>query len=94
MGGRRTGNGSRSSLDKRDAPLSEARSHGMSDPDLNSLRPAVPSSERAAKCRRMAAEAEGMARRTTGETREAYLTLLKQWIALAEELERMAETRS
>jgi hypothetical protein len=42
----------------------------------------------------MAAEAEGMARRTTGETRDAYRTLVKQWVALAEELERMAETRS
>jgi hypothetical protein len=66
----------------------------MSDPDVNSLRPAVPSSERAAKCRRMAAEAEGMARRTTGETRDAYLTLVKQWSALAEELERMSDRRS
>jgi hypothetical protein len=66
----------------------------MNDPNLNSLRPAVAASERAAKCRRMAAEAESMARRTTGETRDAYLTLVKQWIALAEELERMSETRS
>ena len=67
----------------------------MSDPDLNFVpSPDLTPPERAAKCRRMAAEAESMARRTTGETRDAYLTLVKQWIALAEELERMAETRS
>jgi len=65
------------------------------DPDLNFVRaPNATPSERAAKCRRMAAEAEGPARRATGETRDAYLTLAKQWTALAEELERSSEVRS
>ena len=67
----------------------------MKDPDLSFVRSSeIAPSERAAKCRRMAAEAESMARRTTGETRDAYLTLVKQWTALAEELERMGEPRS
>jgi hypothetical protein len=67
----------------------------MSDPNMNFVRsPDFTPHERAAKCRRMAAEAEHMARRTTGETRDAYLTLVRQWIALAEELERMGEARS
>jgi hypothetical protein len=65
------------------------------DPDLNFVRaPNATPSERATKCRKMAAEAEGLARRTTGETRDAYLTLAKQWTALAEELERTGEVRS
>ena len=67
----------------------------MSDPDLNFIRSSgLTPAERAAKCRKMAAESEGLARRTTGETRDAYLTLAKQWTALAEELERTGEERS
>lgn len=67
----------------------------MTDPDPSFLRSAnVALSERAARCRRMAAEAEAQARGAKGETRAAYLTLVKQWIALAEELERTGEARS
>ena len=48
------------------------------------------SSERVAWCRRMAAEAERLAEAASPPVRTAYVELAKQWMALANEIEREA----
>ncbi len=45
-------------------------------------------SERVVWCRRMAAEAEHLAEAASPPVRTAYVELAKQWMALANEIER------
>jgi hypothetical protein len=45
-------------------------------------------SERVNWCREMASEAEGLAEAASPRVRSAYVELARQWIALAEEIER------
>ena len=52
--------------------------------DFSQLTP----SERAAWCRQMASEAEGLAEAAGPRVRSAYVGLARQWTALAEEIER------
>ncbi len=44
--------------------------------------------ERIAKCRDMAAEAERLAARNSGDLRASYLGLAEKWFELADEMER------
>jgi hypothetical protein len=48
----------------------------------------MPLAQRVAKCREMAAQAERLALHASGETRDGYLKLVREWIALADEIQR------
>ena len=45
--------------------------------------------ERIAMCRSLAAEAEGLAAKSNGETREGYAQLAKAWFTLAAEIAKL-----